>query len=280
MDKIRDILLFFAAAMAVFALICAVYQAMHEKNGSATVLATIFLVCVLVVFLPKLEVLEAWGVKAHLVRTLNEADEILAKLRQLAVTNAKAVYMNVGWGNRMGSPRTKEKQAMLDEVDAQLRDLKVSVEERKALTATYVRLIGFDLYMNYVRTLERYWQFKQQDMMQEAAREPTNQEIRVELERWRVGLTQWKPNYQLFDRLDIASFEDEINRVTPSGWLSEREQRALNSYRDEILRMLRVVSEKGGYTAEAASYYDTYSDLGGQDKKIQELFDFNPSDRR
>ena len=267
----------FSAAMAVFALICAVYQAMYERNGSATVLGGIFLVCVLVVFLPKLEVLEAWGVKAHLVRTVNEADEIVAKLRQLAITNAKAVYMNVGWGNRMGSPSAKDKQAMLDEVDAQLRDLRVSAEERKALTSTYVRLIGFDLYTTYVRTLGRYWQFKQQAMQQQYGKEPTNEELRAELERWRTGLQQWKPNYQMFERLEAMSFDDEINRVTPSGWLSEREQRAVNSYRDEMLRIFKGITDKGGYTTEAAAYYDTYHDLAGEDKKIKELFDFNPS---
>lgn len=185
--------------------------------------------------------------------------------------------MNVGWGNRMGSPSAKDKQAMLDEVDAQLRDLKVSAEERKALTSTYVRLIGFDLYMTYVRTLERYWQFKQQAIQQQAAREPTNQEIRAELERWRVGLLQWKPNYQMFERLAVMSFDNEIDRVTPSGWLSEGEQRALNSYRDEMLRIFKAVSDKGGFTPEAAVYYDTYHDVAGHDKKIKELFDFNPS---
>src|SRR5215831_5905020 len=121
MEKIREILMFVAAAMAVFSLICAVYQAMSDKLASAGVLSGIFLVCVLVVFLPRLEVLEAWGIKAHLVRTLNEADEIVAKLRQLAITNAKGVYLNIGLGNRLGVTAAKEKQALLDEIDNQLR---------------------------------------------------------------------------------------------------------------------------------------------------------------
>ena len=188
-----------------------------------------------------------------------------------------AVYMNVGWGNRMGSPSAKDKQAMLDEVDAQLRDLAVSAEERKALTSTSVQLIGFDLYITYVRTLERYWQYKQQAMQQQLAKEQTNEEVRAELERWRAGLRQWKPNYQIFERLGAVSFEEEIVRATPSGWLSEREQRAVNSYRDEMLRLFKEITDKGGFTTEAAAYYDTYHDLAGQDKKIKELFDFNPN---
>jgi hypothetical protein len=56
MDKVREILMLVAAAMAVFSLIFAVYQAMTENLASAGVLSGIFLVCVLVVFLPRLEV--------------------------------------------------------------------------------------------------------------------------------------------------------------------------------------------------------------------------------
>ena len=115
----------------------------------------------------------------------NEADEIVAKLRQLAITNAKAVYMNVGWGDRTGSPSAKDKQAMLDEVDAQLRDLKVSAEEeRHSLPRTFglSALTIHDLCSNP----GRYSEFKEQAMRQQYAKEPTNEELRAELERWRI----------------------------------------------------------------------------------------------
>lgn len=279
MDRIRDILLFFAAAMAVFSLLCAVYQAMNDRIASATLLSGVFLVCVLVVFLPRLEVLEAWGIKAHLVRTLNEADEILAKLRQLAITNAKAVYMNVGIGNRMAGPMATEKQAMLDEIDAQLQTLNVSPADRRALSRTWVKLIGFDFYVQYIRTLERYFQFKEQAMSGDVSRN-SNSPVKEELERWRGGRPTWKPNWSVFENLDTYSFEDEIQRVTPSGWLSESDQKAAQVYKNEMLNLYRAVEAKGGYTKEAAAYYDKYSDTGGQDKKIIELFGFNPSEPR
>jgi hypothetical protein len=61
MDRVRDLLLFFSAMAAVFALIGALYQAMHDRVASATLLSSVFLACVMVVYLPKLEILEAWG---------------------------------------------------------------------------------------------------------------------------------------------------------------------------------------------------------------------------
>jgi hypothetical protein len=205
MDKVRDILLFFSAAMAVFALIAALYQAMNDKVSAATLLGGIFLVCVMVVFLPKLEILEAWGIKAHLVRTLNEADEILAKLRHLSVTHAKAMYMSIGAGQRWSGSNARERQAMLDEIDDQLRQLNVSAEERRALSAHYVGLIGFDFYILYVRTLERYFTFKKQAMTGELNKSPQNEKLKAELESWRVGLDSWKPNYLLYSQLAVYS---------------------------------------------------------------------------
>jgi hypothetical protein len=279
MEKIRDILLFFAAAMAVFALLCAVYQAMNDRVASASLLSAIFLVCVLVVFLPKLEVLEAWGIKAHLVRTLNEADEIVAKLRRLAITNAKGVYLNIGISNRMGVTAVKEKQTLLDEIDNQLRELSVSAEDRKALGSTYVRLIGYDMYMVYVRTLERYFAFKQQYLTNEVNKN-NESPLRAELEQWRAARPTWKPNNSLFESLHTYSFEDEIQRVTPTGWLSDTDQKSVESFKNEMLSLFRGVAAKGGWTPEAADYYDKYRDLGGQDKKIVELFGFNPSEPR
>jgi len=79
MDRVREIFLYVVAALSMIALLCAVYQAMNDKNGSAVVLGTIFLVGALIVFIPDLEVLKAWGVEAKLRQRLNQADQIIAR---------------------------------------------------------------------------------------------------------------------------------------------------------------------------------------------------------
>lgn len=95
MDRVREIFLYFVAALAMFSLLCAVYQGMNDKKGSAITLAAIFLVCALIVFLPKLDVLEAFGVKAQLSKTLDRAEEIIGKMRRLSEINARASYMTM-----------------------------------------------------------------------------------------------------------------------------------------------------------------------------------------
>src|SRR5262249_16169984 len=152
----------------------------------------------------------------------------------------KASYMNAGWGNRMATPSAREKQAMLDEIDNQLRDLNVPTEERKALSNSYVKIIGFDMYMMYARTLERYFQFKHKAMQQEVNKD-NNSPVKAELDKWRAGRSTWKTNYNLFENLETYSFEDEIDRATPSGWLNESDQKAVDAYRNEIINLFRGI---------------------------------------
>lgn len=279
MDKIREILLYFAAAMAVFALICAVYQAMNDKVASAGLLSAIFLVCVLVVYLPKLEILEAWGVKAHLVRTLDEADEILAKLRRLAVINAKSTYETVGIGQRWDGQSAVENQARLDEINAQLADFGLPERERRDLAENYVRLMGFDFYMHYVRTLERYFTFKRNALRMVGGRE-NNDAMKAEAASYDELLKDWRPNYNLFSQLATYSLEEELARVMPTKGLSENDRKGVEAFKNQILRLFNATKAKAGLTKEAATYLDTYKDQGGQDKQIIELFGFNPSEVR
>jgi hypothetical protein len=42
MDRLKEIVSYFLAAMAMLSLLCAVYESMNQRLGSAGVLATIF----------------------------------------------------------------------------------------------------------------------------------------------------------------------------------------------------------------------------------------------
>jgi hypothetical protein len=142
MDRVRDIFLFFVAAPSMFALLCAVYQAMNDKPLSAATLGTIFLVGALILFIPQLEVLKAWGVEAKLRQSLDRAEEIIDRLRRLSVISAKATYTATAWGGRIGGPSAREKQALLDQVDEQPATLKVNQQERAEIVSGYVKFIG------------------------------------------------------------------------------------------------------------------------------------------
>jgi hypothetical protein len=123
MDKVRDIFSYFVAALAMFAFLGAVYQAFQNEKGSAAALGTLFLVGALIVFLPQVEFIKTLGVEARLRQTVTEAVATLENLKRLSQINAKAIYMQMAWGNRWGMPPARDKQAILDEVDGQIHGI-------------------------------------------------------------------------------------------------------------------------------------------------------------
>src|SRR5262249_8568968 len=130
MDRVREIFLYLVAALAMFSLLCAVYQAMNDKLLSATTLGSIFLVAALILYIPNLEVLKAWGVEARLRQSLDRAEEIIDRLRRLSTLSARVTYLTMAWSNRWGEPSGREKMSLLDDIDKQLEGRDVTPEER------------------------------------------------------------------------------------------------------------------------------------------------------
>jgi len=279
MDRVRDILLYVSAAFAMLSFACAVYQAMNDKVGSAVTLAGLGVACTLLVFFPRLEVFKAYGVEARLSQTLDRAEEILQKLQRLSVISARTSYMTMAWGNRMDTPAAKDKQAVLDEVDKQLIDLSVSPAERTALQRPYVQLISFDFYLLFTGLLDRYGNWKRENLMKQLNANK-DKDMQQAGEAFYKAFNNWRSRAlgnEVHNRLSVHRFDEEMTKVAPDDWLDERERRAAGSFRAQMVRMFADCEKKGGYTPEAAEFYDRYHDLSGQDEKIKELFGVNPS---
>src|SRR5882724_11742683 len=130
---------------AIVLLFVAAGMALNDKVAGGTLVATLFIAVVLIHILPQLESFKAFGVEAKLRQRLNEADELLRKLRQSTLASAKLTYMTIGWGSRIGGPSQKEKQAISDEVEAVLADLGVDLSVIKGLKNDYLFFAEFDL---------------------------------------------------------------------------------------------------------------------------------------
>ena len=89
LEKVRDVYVFVCAALGTFALILTVYQAAHGKITSSAALGAAFVVCGLFVFIPQLKAFKVWGVEAELKETIDRAEEILGKLRQLSLIHLR-----------------------------------------------------------------------------------------------------------------------------------------------------------------------------------------------
>jgi hypothetical protein len=113
MEHIKELFAYFLAAMAMFTLLCAVYEAMNQRLGSSGVLAGLFVAAALLMYLPQMVSFKAFGVEATLTQVqekLDRADEIILRLKNLAAADAKAAYSLMAWGNRWNGMRAAEKQ--------------------------------------------------------------------------------------------------------------------------------------------------------------------------
>jgi hypothetical protein len=234
-------------------------------------------VSTLLFYLPQLETLSAFGIEARLRNTLDRAEEIIDRLKKLAEVNAKVTYLTLAWGNRLGSPSAVEKQKVLDEMDAQLRALKVDEEERLAIARPLTALIGVDLYAAYSHVMDWlvFWTETIETRTLNTNRTPETeaayQKLITTIAAWRKANAGKGPGNDL-QNYDLGSY---LSRDTPTAILSEPQKAAAQTLRAEILRLYDSCAKKGGYTSEAAEFLDRRigeNYLREADMKVKELF--------
>jgi hypothetical protein len=275
MDKIRDIFSYFVAAMAMFALLGAVYQAFNNQKGSALTLGTLFLIGALIVFLPQVEIIKTLGVEARLRQTVTEAVATLANLKRLAQISARSSYLTIAWGNRLGTPSAKEKQAVLDGIDGQLEDLKITPAERAVIVGPWVRLIKADFFYILTQTIRKFATIKAGDLT-DKIHATQSQEAHDAAHKHSDLITPWSKRtdeIRLFERLDGETLGALIDDYLPKSgeWLTDKELAAFQRLKAEIVRLYADCEKKGGFTAKAAEFYDKYAE--DQKDKAQEVWD-------
>jgi hypothetical protein len=277
MERIRDLLSFFIAAMAMVSLLCAVYQGMNDRNWSAGTLAGIFLVATLMFYIPRVVSISAWGVSAQLQNTLDRAEEIIERLKKLAEANARATYMSLAWGNRMGTPSAIEKQKVLDDIDAQLSALNVDKTKRQNIAEPLVAMIGVDLYFAYSRVMDRlvFWIDYAENRRLAGDQ---NSESLAQHQKFVNAVTDWrKANagqspYRDRQNYDLDTY---LQRDIPAAILSDAQRSTAQTFSKTVLSLYEKCKEKGGFAPEAATFLDAQNgedQLGAADRKVRELF--------
>jgi hypothetical protein len=271
LDRLRDVVLFVTGLLAIGALIMAAFEGFNQRVSSAVFLATLGVVCTFLLFMPKLEVFKVWGIEAKLQQTVTEAVATLAGLRRLADISARASYLTIAWGNRMGTPPARDKQAVLDEIDAQLKELKVSPEEVAKIQLPFVRMVRLDFFFMFQAVLLQYATIKNSKLVDDAhaaagqrgSLDPTLKHSEL--------ITAWTTNNDWGAMLEQQSLADVLNDFIPKSgeWLDDKELSVFKKFKDEIVRLNADCEKKGGYTAEAAAYYDRYSGDHNIDKAKQ-----------
>ena len=277
MERIRDILAFFFASMAMVSLLCAIYQAFNDHKGSAVTLGALFLASAIMFDPSRIVSISAWGVTAQLQTTLENAKDVVERLKKLAEANAAVTYMTLAWSGRMGTPTAAEKQRLFDEADAQLLALKVDDEQRRKIAEPLVALIGVDLYFAYSRIMDRlvFWVSAAEQRSFAADRTPASivqhQKFSDAVANWRQ-INAGKSPYRDRENYDLDTY---LQRDIPAAILTDTQRSTALTLSKTVLSLYTGCKKKGGYTPEAADFLDKQSgedQTGAADRKVNELF--------
>ena len=265
--------------VAIASLILAAFEAFNQRSGSAALLGGIGVACVLLCFLPQLEVLKVFGVEAKLQK-IDKAAATLDSVKRLAESTAKASYLMMAWANRFDGPSAKEKQAVLDQIDAQLAELQVDQDSRKEIQKLFVKLMKLDFYYLYTQVVMQYATLINNRLNSNVhlARDPSVAAGFVQQHSERISAWE-KYNYEHnpAENFDSEPLETVIDRFTrkSGSWLSDADLGALAKFKADVVRLESECERKGGYTKEAADYYDLYGRDHAVDKARQLFLDVN-----
>jgi hypothetical protein len=117
-------------------LIIAVILALFDRVAAGSLVAALFVVVALFEFLPQMESFAAFGIKAQWRKKLDEAEEILEKLKQSTKASAQLGYYLLGWGSRMGGQTTGMKRDVAEQIDKALTNLGVDPDTLAISSAT------------------------------------------------------------------------------------------------------------------------------------------------
>jgi hypothetical protein len=200
-------------------------------------------------------------VNVKLRSNLDRADEILAKLRKLTVVNSKLAYTTLAWGNRFGAPKAADKQRILDEMDDQLAAMDVGIDERAEIRRSYVRFIVFDFYYLFIRSIDYALSRRGEELQARNGALPSDPN-RAAMQEFNVNSSEWRGRvlgHASPEGLPIAELRKYMHDAVPLATFSAEETTALNKIADEIADFCEAAQKKGGYTTEAAEFYDRYS---------------------
>jgi hypothetical protein len=253
----------FGAAAAI-TLAIAVFLAVHSRSGATLMVIAAFLAAVLAYF-PRIESVSALMVNVTLRKNIDRAEEILNKLRTLSVVNAKVAYTTLAWGNRFGSPTAAEKQRLLDAMDEQLTAMDVSANERREIKQPYVRFIAFDFGQLYIVAID-YASNRRMEALQRAFQAQAIDANRTAMQNFAAKQAEWRSkalsDLQV-ERIPIDGFRKYLHDRTPTDTFSPQETEALNRLADHVADLFEASKRKGGYTTDAAQFYDAHAGSGG-----------------
>jgi hypothetical protein len=281
--------LFLSVLFALGAAVClgfSMYFFYHDKHKRGIAFSTLMFVCALLAYVPQLDSIKSGFVDAKFNRTLNQANDIIARLTAMAQLNSKVAYTVLAWGGRLGGPYARDKQIILDEIGQQLADLKISDNERHDISKKFIELVAVDLGGAYARCLSLLVDDKvrraEQATSQEAQKD-ANSPAKTQLDDLTKKVSAWQKQMQVENGVAVERYDlsTSMKLATPDAILSASEREAANRFQDKIIALYKASAAKGNLTTDTAGFIDSFqTEDGVKDRTSKEFgYSFDSQDK-
>lgn len=122
------------------------WLAVNDKSAAATVTGLCALGLIAFAFLPSIDSIEAFGLKAKLRSRIDEADRLVEALKSASLLATKLLYQQIAWSGRMGSADWDTKRKWAAELDDSVRALEVDPRDVEEAKTQFLAFAAFDLY--------------------------------------------------------------------------------------------------------------------------------------
>lgn len=198
---------------------------------------------------------KAFGVEARMDKRLDRAQEILDKIRDASIANAKTTYLNLAWAGRWGGMSPAVKQQALDFVNDQLTAVGVKPDEFRAIVKPYLDLIGFDLGIVFELALSSH-------VINILGHDRTKESP---LTAWS---NEWNANGRLSSTkvagMSQAEFARALKAEIPRDYVQPAEVMKFETFADRLSTIYAGCMARQGYTTEAINFFDEVTPLAGE----------------
>ncbi len=274
LERFRIVFIFSMGAAAILLLAGAIFEAVMHDIASASCLAALFLVTAVLFHLPLLESMKAFSVEIKLRKSIDQAENIISRLRALSAVNAKGIFMSLGWANRLGSPTAQTKQSILAELEKQLEVCGFGLQDRRQMAEQFVRLVGIDLFRTFERTRDRLLEWKLKELNKRVIAEQTDEAGRalINFQDTQTALARDRAALSPYERLQSYNFEESIRNAIPETLLTEDELEKLRAFGNEISALYRECVARGTLSENTARFLDSMQSADQIEGKVCELF--------
>ncbi|MDF1635529.1 hypothetical protein [Mycoplana sp. MJR14] len=243
---------FLMAIGALVAVGVAIHLALNDKSASASVMAALAAGFAALYFLPLIDSLEVFGLKAKLRERIDDADRLLSTIRKNAIVSAEITAAQVSWLGRKG-PSWNERRLWIDAIERHLVDLGVDDREIAQIKRPVLNFLSFDLYSIFNKVVIERLQFHikafDKAILDRCAKHGAED---VELASMRAALSdELHALPEVWADSQIAQLEQIVQRRLGPLSLTTEEKQTLLAYAADFIRISDTVQATATLTDEA-----------------------------